>query len=158
MLWRKRRLSTERHAFTITINLYTSYRYNNKTNSNGKRQNTLEAPSPSQKKSPDVKTRASNEDEKRLQARAVKRQPYKKIVLQTKRMWKSRCISTGADVQNTLFTDTPTSYPRSVSAKNTVFQPTKKSRKPLMLWSKQTLSTVNVAFTITINFVYILIK
>ena len=61
-------------------------------------------------------------------------------------------------MQNTLFTDTPTSYPRSVSAENTVFQPTKKSRKPLMLWSKQTLSTVNVAFTITINFVYILIK
>jgi len=78
--------------------------------------------------------------------------------MNTNRMWKSRWISTGADVQNPLFFGKPDFYPRSVTSRRKVCQPGKMERKSLILWSKQRLSTVQWTFTITTNFVYILFK
>lgn len=62
-------------------------------------------------------------------------------------LWKSRCISTGSDVQNKAFQDKTKICPTSMQARRNPCPGSKLRRKPLMLWSKRHLSTVNAAFT-----------
>lgn len=61
-------------------------------------------------------------------------------------------------MQNMLFAGKADFYPRSITRRRKAFQPRKPERKSLILWSKRRLSTEECAFTITTNFVYILIK
>ena len=71
------------------------------------------------------------------------------------RLWISRWISTGSNVQNTGFCSQANSYPPIVQPGYTVFQRTCKRCKPMKSLKKTCLSTKNPAFTITTIFVYI---
>ena len=65
------------------------------------------------------------------------------------RLWTSRCISTGCDVQNRPFCRLGVFSPPSVQARYNPCPARSLNRKLLILWSKPILSTVNCSFTIT---------
>jgi len=74
-------------------------------------------------------------------------------------VWTSPCISTGANVQKRRHSLPPEICTPSVQAGYTACPAHRHARKPLSLWRKSGLSTVNGAFTTTtIFYVYLLIK
>jgi len=73
-------------------------------------------------------------------------------------LWKNPCISTAANVQNSVFPVDAVICPRSIRTRRKACQVFRTVRKPLTLWSKTRLSTERTAFTIITNFVYILIQ
>ena len=74
-------------------------------------------------------------------------------------VWTSPCISTGGNVQKRRDLLPPEICTPSVQAGYRACPAHRNVRKPLSLWRKSRLSTVNAAFTtITIFYVYLLIK
>ncbi|WP_379678397.1 hypothetical protein [Massilia consociata] len=69
-------------------------------------------------------------------------------------LWKSRCISTGPDVQNDAFPVHPKICPVNVQSAHTPCTAGKPVAKSLILWSKRELSTEVPAFTIYYQFLY----
>ena len=70
------------------------------------------------------------------------------------RLWKSRGISTGWDVQNAAIFASPKICPPFVPTPHRLCSAGKRVCKSLMLWSKRELSTEEAAFTIYYQFVY----
>ncbi len=70
------------------------------------------------------------------------------------RLWKSRCISTGSDVQNAAIPASFENCPRFVQTPHRLCSAGNRVCKSLMLWSKRELSTEEAAFTIYYQFVY----
>lgn len=63
-------------------------------------------------------------------------------------LWKSRGISTGPNVQNTVFSAEPENCPSSVQTPHTRCPAGKRDANSLILWSKRELSTEDLTFTI----------
>ncbi|VXC25791.1 hypothetical protein MASSI9I_60076 [Massilia sp. 9I] len=77
----------------------------------------------------------------------------------TARLWKSRGISTGSDVQNTAIPRLTEICPSFVQAPHKVCAAGKRDCKSLMLWSKRDLSTEELTFTIYYQiYIYVLVN
>lgn len=67
------------------------------------------------------------------------------------RLWTRRCISTGRHVRNRDVSTAPICCPGLRQARRKAFPARSGMRKPLSMWKKSGLSTVQDAFTITTN-------
>lgn len=138
-LWRKSSLSTINCAFTITTSLYTNL-FTTTTK-------PLARMHPGRYQSAQPSTSTGH-----LRAPAGQYgRPGSTPVVPT-RLWKSRGISTGSDVQNTANPASHKNCPSFVQTSHKPCSAGKRVRKPLMLWSKPELSTEEAAFTIYYQF------
>lgn len=71
------------------------------------------------------------------------------------RLWKSRCISTGSDVQKRVYWRQAVFSPTSMQGRYNPCPASSRCRKPLILWRKFFLSTTTSSFTITTSRIHI---
>ena len=170
-LWRKLVLSTQTCTFTITTSLYTNlFTTTTKTiarpklihrpvrfTTNGVQQKqSVRPPGRILFAEPVGLDCTARQGRHKLPAGLSWSSKQGKAAESPVRLWKSRCISTGADVQNVLFLGLSEICPSSVPTSHRLCSTGKWRLKSLILWSKQDLSTVNCSFTIYYQVVYIL--